>query len=229
MITLYDHPLSGNAYKARLLLHQLSVEYRSVTVDIFSGEHKEEEFARLNPNRKIPVLADGDFVMWESNAILFYLAKKFSPNPYLPDGPEDFGLVSQWVFFGKTTIDPNLALARYFVKFLPPDQVPPGAVEKLRAQGNEALGVLDAHLSRTEFLCRDYSIADIACYPYVMLCGEGGFSLDSYPSVTRWCAAVESTENFLPFSALASWKSRSSFFSGFWRGPKTQSPSPARA
>lgn len=200
MIRLYDHPLSGNAYKARLLLRQLSVGYESVTVDIFAGEHREEEFSRLNPNRKIPVLADGDFVMWESNAILFYLAKKFSPNPYLPDDPERFGLVSQWVFFGKTTVDPNLALARYFVKFLPPDQVPPGAVEKLHAQGNEALGILDARLSESEFLCRDYSIADIACYPYVMLCGEGGFSLEPYPSVERWCAAVEATENFLPFS-----------------------------
>ena len=138
--------------------------------------------------------------MWESNAILFYLAKKFSPNPYLSDDPEIYGLIAQWAFFGKTTIDPNLALARYFAKFLPPDQVPPGAIEKLHAQGNVALRVLDGHLSQTEFLCGDYSIADVACYPYVMLCGEGGFDLESYSSVSRWCGNVEETENFISFA-----------------------------
>lgn len=201
MIRLYDHPLSGNAYKAKLLMNQLSVEYEIVTVDIFAGEHKTEEFSRLNPNRKIPVLVDGDFVMWESNAILFYLAKKFSPNPYLPEDPETFGIVSQWTFFGKTSIDPNLALARYFVKFLPPDQVPPGALEKLHEQGNSALAVLEDRLSGKEFLCGDYSIADIACYPYVMLCEEGGFDLNAYPSVGRWCRSVETTRNFLSFSS----------------------------
>lgn len=200
MIKLYEHPLSGNAYKAKLLLHQLSVEYEGVTVDIFAGENKKEEFSALNPNCKIPVLADGDFVMWESNAILFYLANKFSPNPYLSDDPETYGLIAQWTFFGKTTIDPNLALARYFVKFLPPDQVPPGTLEKLHAQGNVALAILDDHLSRTEFLCGDYSIADIACYPYTMLCGEAGFDLEIYPSVRRWCASVEGTSNFIAFA-----------------------------
>lgn len=200
MIKLYEHPLSGNAYKAKLLLHQLSVEYEGVTVDIFAGEHKKEEFSALNPNCKIPVLADGDFVMWESNAILFYLAKKFSPNPYLSDDPETYGLIAQWTFFGKTTIDPNLALARYFAKFLPPDQVPPGTMEKLHVQGNAALAILEDHLSRTEFLCGDYSIADIACYPYTMLCEEGGFNLGTYPSVRRWCESVEETPKFIAFA-----------------------------
>lgn len=200
MIKLYEHPLSGNAYKAKLLLHQLSVEYEGVTVDIFAGEHKKEEFSALNPNCKIPVLSDGDFVMWESNAILFYLAKKFSPNPYLSDDPETYGLIAQWAFFGKTTIDPNLALARYFAKFLPPDQIPPGMMEKLHAQGNVALAILEDHLSRTEFLSGDYSIADIACYPYTMLCEEGGFDLEPYPSVRRWCGSVEETPNFIAFA-----------------------------
>lgn len=200
MIKLYEHPLSGNAYKAKLLLHQLSLEYEGVTVDIFTGEHKKKEFSALNPNCKIPVLEDGDFVMWESNAILFYLANKFSPNPYLSDDPETYGLIAQWTFFGKTTIDPNLALARYFVKFLPPDQVPPETLEKLHAQGNVALAILEDHLSRNEFLCGSYSIADIACYPYTMLCGEGGFDLEIYPSVRRWCGSVEETPNFIAFA-----------------------------
>ena len=101
MMKLYEHPLSGNAYKAKLLLRQLSVEYEGITVDIFAGEHKKEEFSALNPNCKVPVLSDGDFVMWESNAILFYLAKKFSPNPYLSDDPEDLRSYRAVDFFRK--------------------------------------------------------------------------------------------------------------------------------
>ena len=71
------------------------------------------------------------------------------------------------------------------MKFLPPDQVPPGMLERLHAQGNVALAILEDHLSRTEFLCGSYSIADIACYPYTMLCGEAGFDLEIYPSVSE--------------------------------------------
>ncbi len=199
MITLYGHPLSGNAYKVKLLLHQLPVSYNEVEVDIFSGEHKKDEFAALNPNCKIPILKDGDFVIWESNAILFYLGKKFAPNPYLPEDAESFGIVSQWTIFGKTTIDPNFAVARYFKKFLSQERVPPGAMKKLHEQGSAALSVLENRLSDKEFLCGDYTIADMACYPYIMLCGEGGFSLESYPSVRKWCRNVESTRNFLAF------------------------------
>ncbi len=199
MITLYGHPLSGNAYKVKLFLHQLSVSHNEIVVNIFSGEHKKDEFAALNPNCKIPILKNGDFVIWESNAILFYLAKKFAPNSYLPEDSESFGLVSQWTIFGKTTIDPNFAVARYFKRFLSQDQIPSGTMEKLHEHGNAALSVLENHLLDKEFLCGDYTIADISCYPYIMLCSEGGFSLESYPSVRKWCSNVESTQNFLAF------------------------------
>lgn len=200
MIKLYDHPLSGNSYKVRLLLNQLGIDYKKIVVDIFKGEHKTEEFRELNPNQKIPVLVDGEFVIWESNAILLYLANKFSPNNYISSDPETFGLTCQWLLFGKTSIDPNLAVARYYLRFLNPEQYDSQELEKLQNQGNKALRILDDHFSDNDFLAGDYSIADIACYPYVMLSHEGGYDLSKYQEVMRWCGKVEVRPQFVPFS-----------------------------
>lgn len=197
MIKLYDHKLSGNAYKARLLMQQLGVDFKREIVELFEGAHKTKEFARLNPCQKIPVLVDGEFVMWESNAILLYLAKKYYSNDFISDDPEIYGHIVQWVFFGKTSIDPNLALARYLARFVPDhDQK---EMEKLQTQGNSVLKILDDHLSDRDFLVGNYSIADIACYPYVMLSPEGDFDLTYYLNIQKWIDNVESTEKFLPF------------------------------
>ena len=84
MLKLYDHPLSGNCYKVRLALSQLGVEYEREYLDIFKGEQHTRDYQSVNPNKKIPVLIDGGFHMWESNSILLYLGKKFSPTAFIP-------------------------------------------------------------------------------------------------------------------------------------------------
>ncbi|MCY3973079.1 MAG: glutathione S-transferase family protein [Candidatus Dadabacteria bacterium] len=188
---LYTHPLSGNAYKAELLLNHLGVEFEKVNTDIFKGEHQTGEFAALNPNRKIPVLVDGDFVMWESNALLFYIGRKFAPNPYFPEEPETFGLASQWVLFGKTTLDTPLALARFWTKFLPPEKVDPAALAQKREEGRAALEILNGALKSRDFLAGPYTIADIACYPYVALAHEGEVDISDYSAVSKWVKRVE--------------------------------------
>jgi glutathione S-transferase len=197
MLRLYDHPLSGNCYKARLALSQLGAEYERVLVDIFKGEHLGPEHQEMNPNMKIPVLEDGGFIMWESNAILLYLGKKYAPNSLFPEDPETFGRVSQWLFFGKTTIDPNLALARFYTRFIEPEKRDEKELKRLHEQGGETLGVLDRHLSQNEFLAGPYSIADIGCYSYVDLAPEGGFDLGDYPSVQSWRERVRSTPGYI--------------------------------
>lgn len=194
---LYTHPLSGNSYKSELLLSLLGVEIEKISVDIFKGEHKTEEFGKLNPNRKIPVLVDGDFVLWESNAILFYIARKFAPNPFLPENPERFGKVAQWVVFGKTTLDTPLALARFWTKFLPAGQVDADALAQKRSEGRSALNILNGCLKNGGFLAGDFTIADIACYPYVALADEAEIDVSEYPEVAKWLERVESRERFL--------------------------------
>ena len=193
---LYDHPLSGNCYKVRLLLAHLGLKYERVNVDIFSGEHKKEEFKRLNPNQKIPVLEDGVFILWESNAILHYIGNKCFPNPYFSLDPERYGLISQWLLFGKTTIDPNLAVSRYFMKFLGSGNYEENQLERLHVLGGAALETLNDHLAQNDFLAVDYSIADMGCYPYVMLSPEGGFDLTVYPNVVKWCERIEAQPGF---------------------------------
>ena len=199
MIKLYDHPLSGNAYKPRLLLRQLGIKFERIIVELFQGENKTDQFAELNPNCKIPVLVDDDFTMWESNAILLYLANKYYPNLYVSSDPKLYGHICQWLFFGKTTIDPNIAMARYIKRFLPEEQRDVSVLEKLELGGKTSLEILNNHLTDNKFLVGDYSIADIACYPYVKLSGEGGFDISEYPNVEEWCVNVESTDGFVPF------------------------------
>jgi glutathione S-transferase len=197
MLKLYDHPLSGNSYKSRLALNQLGIEYERINVDIFKGEQNNAQFAALNPNKKIPVLVDEDFVMWESNALLFYIGKKYSPNSIYPEDPKTHGLVAQWLFFGKTAIDPNLAMARYLTSFVSPEMQNQQEIAKYRAHGNLALKILDDHLLEKEFLAGDYSIADIGCYPYVHLAPEGGIDLSAYPEVESWCRRIESQPGYI--------------------------------
>ena len=197
MLKLYDHPLSGNCYKVRLALNQLGVEYESEYLDIFQGEQHKRDYQSINPNKKIPVLIDGDFHMWESNAILLYLGKKFSPNRLYPENLEAFGAMAQWLFFGKTSVDPNLAVARYFIKFLNPADRDEKRLNELRTQGNSVLKILDNHLQHKDFLAGAYSIADIACYPYVNMAPEGGIDLSPYPSVILWCDRIRSQPGYI--------------------------------
>ncbi len=198
MIKLYDHDISGNCYKVRLLLSHLGVKYEKVKVDVLKGEQHRAEFTSFNPNKKIPVLIDGDFVIWESNAILLYIGKKYSPTPIFPVDPERFGQVAQWLFYGKTTIDPNLARARFMTRFVPEINRDEKELSSLREGSGSALNILEDHLEKNDFLAGSYSIADIGCYPYVSIAEEGGVSLCPFPSVRKWCDRISSQPGYIP-------------------------------
>lgn len=198
MISLYDHPLSGNCYKVRLLLSNLGIQYERITIDIFKGEHKTDRFKKLNPNLKIPVIVDGDFSMWESNAILLYLAKKYSPNPFYSEQANAFGLICQWMMFGKTSIDPNLAVARFLTRFANDDTRDINHLKRCQETGEGVLKILDDHLANNDFLVNQYSIADIACFPYVDVAEEGGVSLSPFPYVRKWCERIYSVPGYVP-------------------------------
>ena len=197
MIKLYDHPLSGNCYKVRLLLGHLGIEDDRVKVDIFKGEHKTDSLSKINPNQKIPVLDDDGFILWESNAILLYLANKHLPKNYISYDPKKYGLITQWLIFGKTSVDPNLAVARYYKKFLGEGQYRKEDLQKLQTQGGQTLSILNNYLSNNVFLAVDYSVADMACFPYIMLSYEGGMDLSKYEFVNNWIKKVESEDGFV--------------------------------
>ena len=197
MIKLYDHAVSGNCYKVRLALGQLGAAYERINVDIFKGEQNEPWFVALNPNKKVPVLIDGDFTMWESNGILFYLGKKLAPNDLYSDDPKVFGSITQWLFFGKTTIDHALARARFINRFVPKENQNEKELDALREAGKSALHILNDHLRKNNFLAGSYSIADIGCYAYVHTAGEGEVSLSPFPAVTSWCDRIRSQPGYI--------------------------------
>src|SRR3990172_6241837 len=167
MIKLYDHAVSGNCYKVRLALSQLGVAYERINVDIFKGEQNERWFAALNPN-----------------------------NLYSED-PKDFGAVTQWLFFGKTTIDPALARARFITRFVLKEIQKEKELEALREAGKSALQILNDHLKKHNFLAGSYSIADIGCYAYVHTAEEGEVSLSPFPAVLSWCDRIRSQPRYI--------------------------------
>ncbi len=174
----------------------MGLDYKRETVDIFKGEHKTDDYTKLNPNQKIPTLDDDGFILWESNAILLYLANKHLPNKYISSDPKKYGLITQWLIYGKTSVDPNLAIARFYKKFLGEGNYNEDELQKLHTAGGQMLCTLDKHLSQNDFLAGDYSVADMACYPYIFLSPEGGFDLNKYSNVENWIKRVESQDGF---------------------------------
>ena len=188
---VYGDYRSGNCYKIKLMLHLLGQDYEWVPVDILRGESREEAFLKKNPNGKIPVLEleDGSCV-WESNAILNYLA---DGSEYLPSDPRLRTQVLQWQFFEQYSHEPFIAVARFIKVYLglPDDRLDEYAAKQL--DGYHALDVMEQQLLRTPYLVGDhYSIADVALYAYTHVAEEGGFRLEGYPAICAWLQRVAS-------------------------------------
>ena len=196
MIKLYDHPLSGNCFKVKLLLTQAGLTFETRVVDVFKGENLTTEFKKINPAAKIPVIDDDGYTIWESNAILIYLAERYAKD-YLPTGIEARGTMSKWLLFNKTSLDPYLAKSRAILKFMPEGKRDFKELDSLQAQGKKSLEIFDEYLEGRRFIVDDYSIADIAFYPYIKLCHEGNIDLKPFRNVLLWIANVENTDNFL--------------------------------
>ncbi|MDH1262888.1 glutathione S-transferase family protein [Pseudomonas sp. GD03944] len=191
MYKVYGDHRSGNCYKVKLMLHLLDLPYEWVPIDILRGETQSEAFLAKNPNGKIPVLELEDGTcLWESNAILNFLADK---SDFLPTEPRLRTQVLQWQFFEQYSHEPYVAVARFI-------QLYQGMPEERReeylvcqARGYKALKVMEKQLQRTPYLVGDhYSIADIALYAYTHVADEGGFDLGAYPAVRAWLERVAS-------------------------------------
>lgn len=189
MYRLYEYPGSGNCYKITLLLGLLGKEFESVKVDIMTGGSRDPGFLSINPNGKVPVLeiAPGEYLP-ESNAALFYLAENTS---FLPESRLSRARVLQWMFFEQYSHEPNIAVARFLIKFLGNPEKHRNRVEQCQKQGRLALTVMEDHLGERDFFVDDrYSIADIALYAYTHVADEGGFDLTPYPSIRCWLDRV---------------------------------------
>lgn len=187
-LKLYDFERSGNCYKIRLLLSMLGLGYERIRVDSSTGESQTPDFKRLNPRGQIPVFIDGETLIWDSMAILVYLARRHGGERWLPGDALGEARVMQWLAVSENELLYGLARARITVLFDKPFDL-----EQCHRDAVPGLEAMEAQLGEHAWLATDHpTIADIACYPYVALAGDGKFSLQPYPAVRAWLERVES-------------------------------------
>src|SRR5512139_1237871 len=198
MLRLYDCLMSGNGYKARLLLTQLGIPFDRVELDIVKGASRTPEFLTKNANGRIPVLEleDGTCLP-ESNAILWYLAEG---TPFLPEDRLQRAQALSWMCFEQYSHEPNIATLRFWTHAGLLDQRA-ALVPGKREAGVAALGVMEGHLAKRSFFAAErYTIADIALYAYTHVAEEGGFPLAPYPAIRGWLARVASKPRHIPIT-----------------------------
>ena len=191
MLKVYGDYNSGNCYKIKLMLHLLGLEYEWQSVDILNGETETPAFLAKNPNGKVPVLELEDGTcLWESNAILNYLA---DGSEFLPTEPRLRTQVLQWQFFEQYSHEPYVAVARFIQFYLGLPQERLEEYRKLQKRGYKALDVMEQQLARTPYLVGEhYSIADVTLYAYTHVAHQGGFDLSGYPAINAWLARIAS-------------------------------------
>ncbi len=165
MIDLYTAP-TPNGYKASCTLEELGLEYTVRTVDIRAGDQHKPEFRALNPNGRIPVIVDranDDFAVFESGAIMIYLAEQ--AGRLLPTDTKGRSRVIQWLMFQMGGIGPMMGQANVFFRYFP--QKIEAAINRYQHEGRRLFEVLDTRLGQSEWLADDYSIADIANWCWV--------------------------------------------------------------
>lgn len=196
---LYDLERSGNCYKVRLLLALLGVPYERVMVALDHGAQREAAFLRLNPRGQIPVLEVEEGVIWDSTAILVYLARRFGGDQWLPDAPLAMARVMQWLALEQNEGRYGTSRARAIALKMTSEFARTGHREEAERLAGVALATLEGQLQRQAWLAAAHpTIADIACYPYTALLPEGGMTLEHYPAVRAWFQRLESLPGYIP-------------------------------
>jgi GST-like protein len=191
MIDLYTWP-TPNGRKVSIMLEEVGLPYRVIAVDITGGEQFVPDYIRLNPNGKIPTIVDhdgpggGDIAVFESGAILIYLAEK--TGQLLPIEPAPRIVALEWLMLQMSGLGPMLGQAHHFRRFAP-ERVE-YAVRRYEQEAVRLYSVIDQRLREVEYLAGEYSIADIASYPWIARHEWQGIELADYPNVARWFTAI---------------------------------------
>ena len=192
MIDLYTWP-TPNGQKVQILLEELDMPYEVHAVDIGAGEQFEPEFLALSPNNKIPAIVDRDgpggdpYPMFESGAILMYLADK--AGRLLPANARARYDVVQWLMFQVGGVGPMLGQAHHFRAYAP-SRIG-YAIDRYTSEAARLYGVLDRRLAEHEWLAGDYSIADVATFPWIRSWERQGLQLADFPNVQRWFETID--------------------------------------
>ena len=184
MFKLYTAP-TPNGWKVAMALEELKAEYEMQLIDLQAGEQHSNWFLQINPNGRIPVLekmGEESVTIFDSNAILFYLAEKFGK--LLPLEEPDRTLVMQWLMFQSSGIGPMQGQAVVFERYFPDDI--PAARKRYHNETRRLYEVLDVRLSESEWLCKDFSIADIANWSWIRSHKWARISTEGLENLERW-------------------------------------------
>lgn len=188
MITLYTAP-TPNGYKASVTLEELGLDYETKILNLMGDEQKGEDYLKINPNGRIPAIVDhdaDDFAVFESGAIMIYLADKVGK--LLPVGGKERSLVLQWLMFQMGGIGPMMGQANVFHRYFP--EKLPTVIARYQNEVARLFTVLDKRLQDHKYLAGDYSIADIANWCWVRSYAWSGVSIDPHPNLKRWMDVI---------------------------------------
>jgi glutathione S-transferase len=183
MIKLYTFHLSTNGRKVHMALEEAKAAYEISPVNLMKGEQKNPEYLKLNPNGKVPTIIDDGLVMWESVAILLYLAEKFPAANLLPAAVADRARAFQWSVWQPTTFGAPASTLFRQMRFTPEDKRDQKVIDQARAEVAKNTEILAGGLQGRDYLAGTFSIADMALIPYLYVLAELGMlpaAVDAY-------------------------------------------------
>ena len=188
MIDLYT-AATPNGQKITIALEEMNLPYNLINIKLLKGEQKTPEFLALNPNGRIPVIVDrdnNDFVLFESGAILIYLAEK--SGQFYGNNDEEKYKILQWLMFQMGGIGPMMGQANVFFRYFP--EKIEAAINRYQHECKRLFTILDDHFKDNEYLVADYSIADMATWPWVKTHAWSGVNIDDLNNLKRWLALI---------------------------------------
>lgn len=186
-----------NGHKVAIMLAETGLEHRYIKYNLFEGKHLTPEFGTINPNRRLPALVDFDpigggepLALFESGAILLYLAEK--SGRFLPETPRLKHTAVSWLMWQMASLGPQHGQAHHFLRYCP--EPPAYAVQRYSNEARRLFDVLESRLSKVDYLAEEYSIADMACWPWVRACRAIDMDVAEWPSLKKWFDRVGERE-----------------------------------
>jgi glutathione S-transferase len=192
-IKLYTTLLSGHGHRVKLFLTLLDLPFEVIELNMQAGENRKPEYLALNPFGQVPTIQDGELTLFDSNAILVYLAQRYGDAAWLPDDPTGAAAVQRWLSLAAGPIAYGPCAARLVTVFgAPLDH------EHARKIAVKLFDVIDEELAGMPFAAGAHvTIADIAAHTYIAHAPEGGVSLQPYPNIRAWLGRVEALPRFI--------------------------------
>lgn len=196
---LYFYPLSSNSRRVTMTAHQLGIELDLVVVDLLKGEHRDPAFLRLNPNGRVPLLEGDSFYLWESHAIIQYLADRCCSEVYYPSELRARADINRWLFWSAYHFTPAIGFIsreRVSKKMVggsgEPDPIEIGRGEALL---HAACDILDSHLARTDWIAQDrLTLADLAIAAPLMHTTAAQLPVSGYMNIQKWFKRIQSLD-----------------------------------